>query len=175
MSCHARLSREPMKEGWRYGHMGKQVMRGFLLAAGLALAGCTELSSMTNPSGIDKKAAELKEETTTVGVVLPEGCLASKPTLSAGQATVTVSYREPNTNERGEPLRELAFTTIYFTTDKTKPTAIRVWTNDPHGGSPVTIRDIPVPGSTFSLCVTAWNWGRKESLPAMVPAVETPL
>jgi hypothetical protein len=48
-----------------------------------------------------------------------------------------------------------------------KAQAIRVWTNDAHGGAFVTIRDIPVPAQELKLCVTATNWDRKESRPTV--------
>jgi hypothetical protein len=44
---------------------------------------------------------------------------------------------------------------------------IHVWTNDAHGGALVTIHDVPVPAQEVGICVTATNWARKESLPAL--------
>ncbi len=148
-------------------------MRAVLLAVGLALAGCNGIAlsgGHSNPYAINKSAtsAELKNETRTVAK-LPEGCLASKPPLPAGRPTMTVSYREPKTDYDDVPQR-LGFTTIYLASDQMKPTAIRVWTNDAHGDSPVTIRDVAVPGGEFTLCVTATNWGLKESPPAILSA-----
>ncbi|HJT22025.1 MAG TPA: hypothetical protein VJ746_16230 [Nitrospira sp.] len=156
--------------------MNGPVMRGFLFAAGLALVGCngTALSAgHSSRYAINKSAAstELKNETTTVAK-LPEGCLATKPNLPPGRATMIVSYREPKVNYDDVPQR-LGFTTIYLASDTMKPTAIRVWTNDSHGDSPVTIRDVAVPGLEFNLCVTATNWGLKESPPATL-ATESP-
>lgn len=155
--------------------MMTHVTGGVLLAVGLALAGCeTVLSGTMDPFAIDKSAKgdELIKET-TVGIALPAGCSGSKTALPAGQTTMTVSYREPKTTVDGAPLSTLGYTTIYLTSDKGQPVAIRVWTNNALGDSKVTVRDIPVPGPEFGLCVTATNWGRKESAPA-TPAPAQP-
>ena len=39
--------------------------------------------------------------------------------------------------------------------------AIRIWTNDPHGGALVTIHNVPAPAQELGLCVTATNWARQ--------------
>ena len=75
-------------------------------------------------------------------------------------------YLEPTKSQNGALLTDLAYTTIYLSAKGTPTTAIRVWTNDPHGGAQVTISDIPVPTSEIGLCVTATNWAGKESLSA---------
>jgi hypothetical protein len=78
-----------------------------------------------------------------------------------------VSYQEPTTNQNGVPLTELGYTTIYVSSPKGPAQAIHVWTNDAHGGALVTIHDVPVPAQEVGICVTATNWARKESLPAV--------
>jgi len=108
---------------------------------------------------------ELRKET-TVGVPLPSGCPTLTTSLPAGQSGLTVSYQEPTTSQAGDPLANLAYTTIYLSWPKAQTKAIRIWTNDAHGGALVTIRDIPVPAQELGLCVTATNWARQESPPA---------
>jgi hypothetical protein len=108
---------------------------------------------------------ELRKET-TVGVPLPPSCPTLTTSLPAGKTTVTVSYQEPTTSQNGAPLTDLAYTTIYLSWPKAQTKAIRMWTNDAHGGALVTIRDIPVPAQELGLCVTATNWDRKELGPA---------
>ena len=134
-----------------------------LLAAMMALAACE-----TGPMLLEKNAQgdELRKET-TVGVPLPPGCLAFTTSLPAGKTTLTVSYQEPTTNQTGALLTDLAYTTIYLSSPQAQTKAIRIWTNDAHGGGLVAIRDIPVPAQELGLCVTATNRARKESPPAL--------
>ena len=133
---------------------------GLLVAAGLTLAACETLS----PNVLEKSArGELRNET-TVGVPLPPDCPTLTTSLPAEKTSITVSYQEPTTNQDQAPLTDLAYTTIYVSSSKSPPQAIRVWTNDAHGGALVTIRDIPVPAQELGVCVTATNWARKESL-----------
>lgn len=143
-----------------------QVTKALVLAAGLALAGCETVELNV----IEKNAQgdELRKET-VAGVALPAGCPTFTKILPPGKSSVTVSYREPTTNQDGAPLTSLAYTTIYLTSAKEQPKAIRVWTNDPHGGAAVTIHDLPVPAQEIGLCVTATNWARKESAPSAHP------
>jgi hypothetical protein len=79
-----------------------------------------------------------------------------------------VSYQEPTTNQKGTPLNDLAYTTIYLSSPKGPAQAIRVWTNDAHGGALVIIRDIPAPTQEIGVCVTATNRDRKESGPISI-------
>ena len=132
-----------------------------LLAATMALTACE-----TGQMLLEKNAqgAELRKET-TVGVPLPPGCPTLTTSLPAGQFGLTVSYQEPTTSQTGDPLANLAYTTIYLSWPKAQTKAIRIWTNDAHGGALVTIRDIPVPAQELGLCVTATNWTRQESPP----------
>lgn len=128
----------------------------------MALAACE-----TGPMLLEKNAQddELRKET-TVDVPLPPGCPTLTTALPAGKATLTVSYQEPTTNQSGALLTDLAYTTIYLSSPKAQTKAIRIWTNDAHGGALVAIRDIPVPAQELGLCVTTTNWARKESPPA---------
>jgi hypothetical protein len=134
-----------------------------LLAAMMALAACE-----TGPMLLEKNAQgdELRKET-TVGVPLPTGCPTFTTSLPAGKTTLTVSYQEPTTNQTGALLTDLAYTTIYLSSPQAQTKAIRIWTNDAHGGGLVAIRDIPVYGQELGLCVTATNLARKESPPAL--------
>lgn len=130
---------------------------------GLLLTGCESLHARD----LDKSALsdELRNHTDTIAKP-PPGCPILTLALPEGQSTITVFYQEPTTNQNGLPLTELAFTTIYITSPKSETKAIRVWTNDPHGGAPVTVHDIAAPTQNVGICVTATNWGRKESVPA---------
>ncbi len=142
---------------------------GLLLVAPMALAGCE-----TGRALLEKNAQsdELRKET-TVGVPLPPGCPTHTRTLPSGQTHLTVSYQEPTVDENNVPLKDLAYTTIYVNALQSAAQAIRIWTNDPHGGALVTIHNVPTPAQEVGLCVTATNWARKESVPAP-PAQPTP-
>jgi hypothetical protein len=142
---------------------------GLLLVATMALAGCE-----TGRALLEKNAQsdELRKET-TVGVPLPPGCPTHTRSLPAGQTHLTVSYQEPTADENNAPLKDLAYTTIYVAALHSAAQAIRVWTNDPHGGALVTIHNVPAPAQEVGLCVTATNWARKESVPAP-PTQPTP-
>ncbi|TKB57080.1 MAG: hypothetical protein E8D49_14405 [Nitrospira sp.] len=135
---------------------------GLLLIAPMALAGCE-----TGRALLEKNAQsdELRKET-TVGVPLPPGCATHTRARSSGQTHLTVSYQEPTVDKNGARLKELAYTTIYVSALQSAAQAIRIWTNDPHGGALVTIHNVPAPAQEVGLCVTATNWARKESLPA---------
>ncbi|MEO8341050.1 MAG: hypothetical protein ABI604_15285 [Nitrospirota bacterium] len=140
-----------------------------VLAATMALAACE-----TGQKRLEKNALsnELRKET-TVDVPLPPGCPTHTRSLPAGQTHFTVSYQEPTANENNVPLDDLAYTTIYVRAPHSTAQAIRVWTNDPHGGALVTIHNVPAPAQELALCVTATNWARKESVPAP-PTQPTP-
>jgi hypothetical protein len=135
-----------------------------LLLAGFALVAC----ETGRPRGLVKNAQsdELRKET-TLGVTLPPECTTITTSLPTGKNNLTVSYQEPSTDQSGAPLKELAFTTIYLSWPGGQAQAIRVWTNDPHGGAIVTIQNVAAPAQEFALCVTATNWARKESPPAL--------
>jgi len=143
--------------------MSRHFATCLLLSATMALAACG-----TGQRLLEKNAQgdELRNET-TVDVPLPPGCQTLTTSLPAGKTTLTVSYLEPTTNQNGALLTELAFTTIYLSLPEAQTKAIRIWTNNAHGGAFVTIRGIPVPVQELGLCVTATNWARKESLPAL--------
>lgn len=132
------------------------------LLAGLTSAGCETEQLLLQKSAL---STELRKETTT-GMALPAGCPTLIKSLPATQTSLTVSYIEPTKSQNGLLLTDLAFTTIYLSAKGVPATAIRVWTNDPHGGAQVTISDIPVTASEIGLCVTATNWAGKESLSA---------
>lgn len=140
--------------------MNRHFSTWLLLAAGLALTAC---AIGQRPLEKNAQSDELQKET-TVGVPLPPGCQTMA--LPAGRTHLTVSYQEPTTDENNAPLNDLAYTTIYVSTPHSKAQAIRVWTNNPHGGARVTIRNVPAPAQEVELCVTATNWARKESVPA---------
>jgi hypothetical protein len=142
--------------------MNKHLTTYLLLAATMALAACE-----TGQMLLEKNAQgeELRKET-TVDVPLPPGCPTLTTSLTAGKTTLTVSYQEPTTNQSGALLTDLAYTTIYLSSRNAQTQAIRIWTNEAHGGALVAIRDIPVPAQELVLCVTATNWARKESPPA---------
>ena len=142
---------------------------GLLLVAPMALAGCE-----TGRALLEKNAQseELRKET-TVGVPLPPGCATHTRARSAGHTPLTVSYQEPTEDKNGVRLKELAYTTIYVSALHSAAQAIRIWTNDPHGGARVTIHNVPAPAQELKLCVTATNWARQESLPAP-PTPPTP-
>jgi hypothetical protein len=144
--------------------MNGHVATWLLIAGGLTLSACETLSQNV----LEKNAlsSELRNETTSVAT-LPPGCPPVTTTLPAGKTKVTVSYQEPTTNQNGVPLTELGYTTIYVSSPKGPAQAIHVWTNDAHGGALVTIHDVPVPAQEVGICVTATNWARKESTPAL--------
>jgi len=149
--------------------MNRHILTGLLFAAGLSFSACETMQS----NALDKSALsqELRKETMS-DVPLPSGCPTLTTSLPAGQTSVTVSYREPATDQTGAPLADLAYTTIYLSGRQTKTKAFRIWTNDAHGGALVTIRDIPVVDQEFGLCVTATNWARKESPPGTAAHVD---
>jgi hypothetical protein len=142
---------------------------GLLLIAPMALAGCE-----TGRALLEKNAQseELRKET-TVGVPLPPGCPTHTRALPAGQIHLTVSYQEPTVDENNVPLKDLAYTTIYVSALHSAAQAIRIWTNDPHGGARVTIHNVPAPAQEVGLCLTATDWARNESAPAL-PTQPTP-
>jgi hypothetical protein len=127
-----------------------------------ALAGCE-----TGRTLLEKNAQseELRNET-TVGAILPPGCATHTRAPSAEQTHLTVSYQEPAKDKKGVELKELAYTTIYVSAPHKTAQAIRVWTNDPKGGAPVRIHNVPAPAQELRLCVTATNWAGQESEPA---------
>ena len=135
-----------------------------LLTATMALAGCATGQGQAI-LGKNAQSEELRKET-TAGVPFPPGCPTHTMALPAGQTHLTVSYQEPNVDENKVPLKDLAYTTIYVSAPHSTAQAIRVWTNDPHGGALVTIHNVPAPAQEVALCVTATNWARKESAPA---------
>jgi hypothetical protein len=144
--------------------MNRHVKTWLLLAAGMALTACETGHSLLV---LEKNAqgAELQKET-TAGVPLPPGCPTLTTSLPAGQSGLAISYQEPKTSQTGNPLADLAYTTIYLSWPKAQTSAIRIWTNNAHGGALVTIHNIPIPAQELGLCVTATNWSRKESPPA---------
>ncbi len=135
---------------------------------GLTVVACES----AGPTVIEKSAldSDLKNETVSGGA-LPSGCPTVTMNLPAGKSDITVSYQEPATTQKGTPLADLAYTTIYVSIPKTMPRAIRVWTNNPRGGAPITVKDIAVSGREVGICVTATNWARQESGPAVSPTV----
>lgn len=133
---------------------------GALVALGLLSAACEVFDS--NVLVKNASSEELKKET-TLDPVLPSGCPTLTMSLPEGKQKMIVSYREPTQDQNGMALTTLAYTTIYVTGPQAKTTAFRIWTNDPHGGAQVTIRDIPVSDREAGVCVTATNWARKES------------
>lgn len=138
-----------------------------LLLAGFTLAAC-QTGGPGGPQGLvkDAKSDELRKET-IIGVKLPEGCDTSTTSIPMGK-NVTVSYQEPKTDQSGAPLNELGYTTIYLSSPGSEAQATRVWTNDARGGANVTITNVAPPAQDFALCVTATNWSRKESAPALL-------
>jgi len=135
---------------------------GLLLTATMALAGCQTGQALPGKSA---QSDELRKET-TVGVPLPPGCPTHTRALPAGQTHLTVSYQEPTVDEHNVLLKDLAYTTIYVSAPHRTAQAIRIWTDDPHGGAPVRILNVPASAQEVGLCVTATNWARKESVPA---------
>ncbi|HSL03998.1 MAG TPA: hypothetical protein VK901_10720 [Nitrospiraceae bacterium] len=138
---------------------------GLLLAATMALTACATGATGQRPLEKNAQSDELRKET-TVGVPLPPGCPTQTMSLPAGQTHLTVSYQEPTADEHNIPLKDLAYTTIYVSAPHSTAQAIRVWTNNPHGGARVTIHNVAAPAQAVELCVTATNWARKESAPA---------
>jgi hypothetical protein len=148
---------------WK-SRMNGHIATWLLVAAGLTLAACETTFSKV----LEKNAQgdELRKET-MVGVPLPPGCPTLTITLPAEKTSVAVYYQEPTTTQAGSPLANLAYTTLYLSWPNAQPKAIRIWTNDAHGGALVTVRDIPVVAQELGLCVTATNWRRQESPPAL--------
>lgn len=144
--------------------MNRDSAMWLLLAAGMALTAC-ETGPSRRVLEMNAQGSELQNETKPVET-LPDGCPTLPTPLPAGKTRITVFYQEPTTNEKGVPLTDLLYTTIYLSSLE-RAQAIHVWTNDPHGGASVTIRDVAVPAQEVKLCVTATNWDRKESRPAV--------
>ena len=143
--------------------MNEHIATWLLVAAGLTLVACgTVLSNVLEKNA---QGDELRKET-MVGVPIPPSCPTLTTTLPAEKTSITVYYQEPKTTQAGNPLANLAYTTIYLSWPNAQPKAIRIWTNDAHGGALVTVRDIPVTAQELGLCVTATNWARQESSPA---------
>lgn len=101
-----------------------------------------------------------------MGAPLPPGCATHTRAPSAEQAHLTVSYQEPTVDENNVSLKDLAYTTIYVSALHSAAQAIRIWTNNPQGGAPVRIHNVPAPAQELRLCVTATNWAGQESEPA---------
>ena len=97
----------------------------------MALAACETGQMLLEKSA---QGDELRKET-TADVPLPTGRPTLTPSLPAGKTTLTVSYQEPTTNQNGALLTDLAYTTIYLSSPKSQTKAIRIWTNDSHGGA----------------------------------------
>ena len=142
--------------------MNRHFATWLLLAAGMALTACETGQLLLEKNAQDD---ELRKETTVCGP-LASSCLTLTMSLPAGKNGLTVSYQEPTTNQNGVLLTDLAYTTIYLSSPRAQTNAIRIWTNDAHGGALVTIRNMPVPAQELGLCVTATTWDRKESGPA---------
>ena len=147
--------------------MNTHFATGILLATTMALTACETGQTLLGQMLLEKDAQddELRKETTT-GVSLPPGCPTHTVSLQAGRTHFTVSYQEPTTDQNNVPLKDLAYTTIYLSSPKSTAQAIRVWTNDSHGGALVTIHNILAPAQELGVCVTATNFDRKESGPA---------
>ena len=145
--------------------------RWVLFIAAFSSTACQTLQS---PRVLEKNAQadELRQET-SFGVPMPPGCSQVSLAKPPGKNDLTVSYQEPTTDQNGAPLTELAFTTVYLSSGDGSAQAIRVWTNDPHGGAKVTIHHVVPPADKFALCVTATNWARIESPPEVpqTPAI----
>ena len=139
-----------------------------LLLAGFALAAC-QTGRAEGPKVLvkDAQSVELRNET-TIGVKMPEGCATSASSIPVGKKNLTISYQEPKTDQSGAPLKELGYTTIYLSPPGSQAQAIRVWTNDSRGGANVTVKNVPAPAQEFALCVTATNWARQDSPPALL-------
>lgn len=137
-----------------------------LLIAGLTLSACQTVGvGWAKVLVKDAQSDELKKETTTLGVTLPPGCTTITTSTPAGKKLLTVSYQEPTIDHGNGPL---AFTTIYLSSPGGQAQVIRVWTNDARGGATVTIKNVAAPAQEFAICVTATNWARQESPPALL-------
>jgi hypothetical protein len=128
-----------------------------LFVAGIALAACETAPVITKSAQSD----ELRNAT-IVDVDLPAGCPNITKSFPAGKTTFNVHYREPTSNESGKPTANLAYTTIYLRSPSGQTKAIRIFSNDPHGGAFVNVIDIPLSGSEIALCITGTNQYGKE-------------
>ncbi|HKO32040.1 MAG TPA: hypothetical protein VJU54_12940 [Nitrospiraceae bacterium] len=147
----------------RQMHLKGDSFRWLLLIPAFVLSAC-ETVQTARVLEKDAQSDEVRKETLS-GVPLPPGCSQTSLTKPTGKKDLTISYQEPTTDEKGAPLNELAYTTVYLSSGEDSAQAIRVWTNDPHGGAKVTIHHVVPPAEKFSLCVTATNWSRVESPP----------
>ena len=136
--------------------------RWLVLAIGLTLAACGTVF----PNVLEKNAvsSELQNETTP-NKPFPSGCPNVTKSIPEGKTNVTVCYQEPTTDQNGARLTDLGFTTIYLRLSNGQTKAIRVWTNDAHGGARVKISNISVTPGNLEVCVTATDWARNESPP----------
>ena len=88
-------------------------------------------------------------------------------TVSAAKPTVSVAYTEPSANKSGDPLKELANTTIYYDLGAGRILAKKVPASKPTGGGQVS-QSIAVPGQSQTetlvrICVTATDRHGNES------------
>ena len=149
--------------------MNAYLFRLLLLFPAFSLVACQTLQTVSAlVLEKDAQSDELRKET-TLGVPLPSGCSQIILSHPAMKKDLTVSYQEPTVDEKGVLLKELAFTTIYLSSAEGSGQAIRVWTNDAHGGAKVTIHHVVPPADKFALCVTATNWAGIESSPTTRP------
>lgn len=99
-------------------------------------------------------------------------CSSSVQTkVSAAKPTVTVVYTEPTVNQAGNPLKELAKTTIYYDLGTGRTLAREVPSTKPTGGGQISqIITVPAPHqqeTVVRICVTATDRHGNES--AMTP------
>jgi hypothetical protein len=143
--------------------MNEHVAMRLFWAAGLILTACQAVQGHVLEKNADEN--ELQKET-TVGVAIPSGCQTIAVSVPQNKKSISVSYQEPTMNQDGTPMQKLAYTTIYVSSANSPTKAIRVWTNNAHGGALVKINNIAVPDGEVKLCFTYSNWDRKETLPA---------
>src|SRR5262245_3064164 len=115
--------------------MNRRPVRWRLLAVWLLLSACGHTAALAEKNA---QSDELRKATTT-GVRLPPGCPTLTGSVPAGQKDVTITYQEPTTDQKGRPLTDLSYTTIYLTAPNSQTQAIRVRAKDPKGGDHITI------------------------------------
>ena len=141
----------------------------FLMLAALSCTGCETLSIGAGGANYriekDAKGTELQKETYKTSEI-PKGCptlTVQVPTASSG---VTVSYKEPNMNADGTPLKDLQSTLILMSVNGQWEKEIQIWTNSWSGGADVIIHNLGDPGTNLGLCVVARDLTGNRSAPA---------
>ena len=142
--------------------MTRQAMsiRIFFLSLALTLAGCATQTPAPMPHDVP---AEVPPRSTN-----QTKCLTpAKATVKASKPFVTVSYVEPSTNAKGQPLTNLSKTTIYHDLGGGLVKYKDIPATNPQGGGTIKEKILFTLSSEETIqaiiCVTATNTNGQES------------